>query len=328
MDSFFGYNADNSSAETNMPYYSEETYAKCGVDYNDMYSGYKVINDDLSATNNDSDKMFELVMSDQFLAQVNNFAQKVKTININSIKCLNNNDRDKVCSSSDKADSMATLVQLERLLMVINKYNTTLNEISSWIFMNIHDLYQYCGKDTAKLQRIRQIISRLSYIMADQIEMNKMMTGNTSITPPISEESLINRITSPITDTGSEVQIIPEYIGEYAGAYAGTYAGTYAGEYAGAYAGAYAGESEEGEEISVQHQLVCPAGYHKDITRGGEYCVPDTTTTTTTTTSSDYQTCIANSNEISQWKNITYFLLLIIICFLFYYILTQINKKA
>lgn len=158
---------------------------KCGVNISEANAYMTYINSETSAVNNNPDKMYSLLMSENFHNHVNKLAKIVSGIKLDTLRCLTNNDRNKLCQQYDNFDKQNSLVNLERILSIMNRYNSVLSQIATWVYTTTKDIYKYCGHDDLKIQRVQQIISRLSVLMGDQAELHKLLSGDISINPPL-----------------------------------------------------------------------------------------------------------------------------------------------
>lgn len=184
------YASQNFGSEHNM---NNQMNNYCGIDMKDMSTKLMMINNDVKANHNNANDMYNLLLSDDFFNQVNSLASQIKNIKLNTIQCLSNNNKEKICNRLNKYDNQLNIDKLEKMLMVINKYNTMMNDMAIWIYTNLRDLYQYCEHDFSKIQKIEQIITRLSYIMADQTEMGNILNNNEIMPSPV---DLYNQNTS------------------------------------------------------------------------------------------------------------------------------------
>lgn len=159
------------------------------IDVKDMKSNLDKIESEIGATNNNTQEMYNLLMNKNFLNEVNKLADTVQNININTIQYFSQSQgKQKQCNS--KKYSMQNIQQLERILIIINKYTLVMNQIAQWIFTNLKDIYSYCNNDQQKINRIKQIIARLSYVLANQIEINKILSDDVPIEPPSYPENI------------------------------------------------------------------------------------------------------------------------------------------
>jgi len=155
----------------------ESEAESCGTNTGYINSEFSYLGKQLQAKSSPED-MYNLLMSEDFFNQVNGLATLVKKIKLDTIKCMGGNNQQKICQGIDALDSAVNLKNLENMLNVINKYNTMLTEMTQWIFMNIHDLYKYCEKDPQKVIAIKQIITKISYILSDQVAMSNLFAGD------------------------------------------------------------------------------------------------------------------------------------------------------
>jgi len=155
------------------------------LDANSFKTGLNKIRSEIDGTHNNTEEMYNLLMSDNFYNEVEKLSTAIKSINFNTIQCLAQGNKEKICNTFKQYEKNLTLQQLERILNVVNKYTIIMSQIAQWVFINLRDIYQYCGDDGVKITRIRQIIARISYILADQMEMKRVLKGDLEIKPPL-----------------------------------------------------------------------------------------------------------------------------------------------
>jgi hypothetical protein len=175
----------------------EYTNTQCGVNFSEITDQINYIDSEIKLNANDHD-MYNLFMSDTFYNNVNKLAQMIKQINFNVFTCLSENGQVDVCKNINNIDKNIHLDKLEKMLIVINKYNSIMQDLAAFIYINIRNIYKYCGHDELKLKRINQIIARLSYTFTDQEELKKLLNNDISLNPPISTNYM------PVSESESE----------------------------------------------------------------------------------------------------------------------------
>lgn len=150
----------------------------------DIEQSLQKIESELKISNNTED-MYKLLMNDNFFSEVNKLSNIVQNINFKTVNDIAK--KNKICNSinsSDKLDKSNELRQIERILIMVNKYTIIMSQISQWIYINLRDIYQYCNNDPEKLNNIKQVIAKLSYVLANQFEMKNILSNNINILPP------------------------------------------------------------------------------------------------------------------------------------------------
>ena len=205
-------NADGYIIET-FGEFSEENpdnkdLARCNIDINDIQSNVVALENTIrtSMTDGDDDAIIKVILSDEFYNNVNNLTNKITAVDFDKIKCLANNDKEKICSNMNDPYAVKRINELEKILDVLNKYMNVVKNISTWVYKNISDLYKYCNGDSNKVDKIKQIIARLSFVIADTNELQKLIGG--TIPPAAPQPATVQQLHVEQSNTTLYVIII------------------------------------------------------------------------------------------------------------------------
>ena len=75
-----------------MEFTPEYNCASTSVDTQSMQTSLNSIRSEIDGTHNNTEEMYNLLMSDNFYNEVNKLATAIKSINFNTIKCLTSNN--------------------------------------------------------------------------------------------------------------------------------------------------------------------------------------------------------------------------------------------
>jgi len=154
---------------------------KCGIDPLEIQSQIDQVGRAIANVKS-TNQLYDLLLSNQFYSQISNVTNMIRSIKLDTIRCLRDDNKEEICRNVGALDLQFSTDDLDKINLLLDKYSGLLRNIRSWLFDYMHELYQYCGRDQAKLDKFRQIMNKIGSLFTNNEATSTTLTHDNNET--------------------------------------------------------------------------------------------------------------------------------------------------
>ena len=150
----------------------------CNVNLSAIKENFKLVEDFVKNIQN-QDQLLNVLTSDDFIKAITVISTEISNTKLNNLLCIagvtdekgkmvNSLPKEQICHTFNSRLNKLDVKELDHTMVLINKYQFLLNNLYNWIINNIEDIGKFCGSDNNKINKLKQLLNNLRYIISKQ----------------------------------------------------------------------------------------------------------------------------------------------------------------